>query len=263
LDKGLRHAELTLAAEQAASRYRQTGEVDSYAAALASLDEFRAQVEGDLVANMAFLAWAEGRYWDRALVKLMATPGTRLPDPWKFAWDPGDEGVQAGWSAAALDARDWRDIGTSSAWEEQPVGRQWQTEHGHDYDGCGDDDVGPLAARGGQSEGERRGHEGRLKQNRPINPRHAPDAVEAGLEEPLVVGRRPVGLSVGEQVRVGEPAVLEHPAAEGQMDPGVVGGHSRDGHAEAEGEGEAHEEIADCRLRIADCRTLISRLNGS
>ena len=31
----------------------------------------------------------------------------------------------------------WFDIGVDSAWEEQPIGKQWKQQHGNDYDGFG------------------------------------------------------------------------------------------------------------------------------
>ncbi len=138
LDNGLRNVELTLAAQQAFVKNRETGDIEGYAQALTALDEFRARIEGDWVANMACLAGAESRSWDRTLIKLMATPGTRLPDPWQFKWDPREEGVAAQWFAEAVDATDWQEIGTNAAWEEQPVGKAWKAEHGGvDYDGIG------------------------------------------------------------------------------------------------------------------------------
>lgn len=135
LDNGLRNAELTLAAQQAFLRHGEAGGFEGFAQALAELDEHRARVEGDLVANMAYLAWAEGRCWDRSLIRLMANPGTRLSDPWQFQWDAKDEGVARRWFAETVDSRSWQPIGTNAAWEEQPVGKAWKAEHGSDYDG--------------------------------------------------------------------------------------------------------------------------------
>ncbi len=94
-----------------------------------------ARVEGDLVANMAYLAWAEGRFWDRSLVRMMANPGTRLPDPWQFRWDSKDEGVAGQWFGETVDASGWQQIETNAAWEEQSVGKAWKAEHHTDYDG--------------------------------------------------------------------------------------------------------------------------------
>ncbi|MBU0608992.1 MAG: DUF4838 domain-containing protein, partial [Armatimonadetes bacterium] len=88
LEHGLRNAELTLATQRTFREYRQSGKLDGYTAAMAALDDFRAAHEGELIANMAYLAWSESITWDRDLIRLMAQPGERLPDPWKFMWDP-------------------------------------------------------------------------------------------------------------------------------------------------------------------------------
>jgi len=68
LQKGLRNAELTLAAQATYRRYKQgQGSLADHAAALRELDVYRASVERDLIANMGFLAWAEGNRWDRSI----------------------------------------------------------------------------------------------------------------------------------------------------------------------------------------------------
>ncbi len=135
LDDGLRDVELTLAAQRAYRRYREAGDLPAYAAALAAVDEHRARLETTGAVNVAYLAWAESRTWDRDLVKLMATPGQRLPDPWKFAFDPDDQGLAEHWFADDHDSAGWLDTGTNSAWETQPPGVQWKAEHRADYDG--------------------------------------------------------------------------------------------------------------------------------
>lgn len=135
LEKGLRNVELTLATQGAFREYRRTGVLEPYVAALEALDAFRAQVEGQFVANMAYLAWAEGHDWDRDLVRLMRQPGTRLSDPWKFAWDPQNLGEQQAWFAPDRDVGGWQDIATTANWEAQEPGKRWKAEHGRDYDG--------------------------------------------------------------------------------------------------------------------------------
>jgi hypothetical protein len=135
LEKGLHQAELTLATQRAYREYRRTGALDPYVAALEALDGFRAEVEADCIANMAYLAWAETHDWDRDLLRLMSQPGRRLPDPWKFAWDPTQSGAAQGWFAPDLETSGWLDIATSGSWEMQAVGRRWKEEHGRDYDG--------------------------------------------------------------------------------------------------------------------------------
>jgi len=135
LQKGLRNAELTLATQAAYRRYREAGDLEGFRSAVAALDDFRASVEDECLANLGFLAWAENRTWDRELLRLMAEPGERLADPWRFHWDPDEQGEENGWFADDFDANAWLDIGTSGPWEEQSVGRQWKQEHNGDYNG--------------------------------------------------------------------------------------------------------------------------------
>ena len=77
--KGFRHAELTLAVQVAFEGYRRSGDLRTYRAAMEALDSFRAEVERDNIANMAYLAWAESMTWDRTLLSLMKEPGDPLP----------------------------------------------------------------------------------------------------------------------------------------------------------------------------------------
>ena len=135
LKKGLKNAELTLATQASYRQYREKGDIDGYRAALGKLDAFRKSVESDNVANIAFLAWAEQRTWDRALLQLMKNPGKPLPATWKFEWDPRKEGEAKGWFADDFDVSGWPDIRTDGQWEQQAVGKQWKKEHGEDYNG--------------------------------------------------------------------------------------------------------------------------------
>lgn len=135
LNEGLRNAELVLATQRAFREYRQRGDLETYTAALAELDAFRASCEGDLVANMAYLAWSESLTWDRDLLKLLSQPGRRLPDPWQFAFDPDAAGEQGRWFAEGYDASGWAAVNTVQTWEAQEPGLQWKARHGQDYDG--------------------------------------------------------------------------------------------------------------------------------
>lgn len=70
LEKGLKHAELTLAASAAHRKYKQSGDITEFAAAVRELDNYRASVESDNIANMGFLHYCEStrsksREWDR------------------------------------------------------------------------------------------------------------------------------------------------------------------------------------------------------
>ncbi len=135
LREGLRNVALTLAAQAAYVKYREAGDIKGLRTAVEKLDAFRASVESDLICNMAFLAWAETRTWDRNLLQVMKVPGQRLPDPWRFQWDPEDRGVKEKWFAEDADTSKWLAISTDGPWEVQPVGKQWRQKHGADYDG--------------------------------------------------------------------------------------------------------------------------------
>lgn len=135
LQKGLRNARMTLQVQRAYEAYRETGAIAPYREALTALDDFRAAIEGDLVCNMGFLAWAEQRTWDRELLRLMAQPGELLPGPWRFAWDPEGVGEPQRWYAEDFVDADWPTTEVSAPWEQLPVGRAWRAQHGADYDG--------------------------------------------------------------------------------------------------------------------------------
>lgn len=135
LEAGLRNAELTLATQRAFREYRKTGDLEGYTQAMQALDAFRAEKEADLIANMAYLAWSESITWDRDLLRLMAQPGTRLPDPWQFMFDPQGRGEQQTWYAVDFDSSKWQSIGTAQAWEHEEPGRHWKAKHGEDYNG--------------------------------------------------------------------------------------------------------------------------------
>ncbi len=137
LVEGFRDVELTLATQAAYETYRETGDLDPFGKALAELDAHRRTIEPMGLVNMYWLRKWELRHWDRTLVRLMtASPGTRLPDPWRFAWDPRNEGEKAGWQAPEFDDSQWRNIRTEGPWEDQAVGRAWAAAHGgRGYDG--------------------------------------------------------------------------------------------------------------------------------
>ena len=69
LEEGLKHAELTMAVHAEYRRYTNDGESEGYVQALKALESFRVETEGDNIANMAFLTWAENRTWDRSVLK--------------------------------------------------------------------------------------------------------------------------------------------------------------------------------------------------
>jgi len=137
LVEGFRDVQLTLETERAYEAYRKTGDIAPFAAALDKLDAHRKKVEPLCLVNMYWLRKWESRHWDRTLVRSMAAhPGRRLPDPWRFHWDPQDEGEKTGWQTPAVDDSQWPSIRTDGPWEEQPIGKKWAEEHGgKGYDG--------------------------------------------------------------------------------------------------------------------------------
>ena len=135
LEKGLRHAELCLATEKARQVYTQSGSLPEYQAALQALDDLRRSMEGENAVNAGFLRYLEGPVWDRALLTALKQPGERLPGPWKFQFDPEGQGAAKGWSRPECDDGAWPAIGISSAWEQQPVGKEWEARNGRGYNG--------------------------------------------------------------------------------------------------------------------------------
>jgi len=84
------------------------------------------------------LVYSDSKSWDQSFLKFSRIYGGVELDPkWKFMWDPNDEGINKEWSSKKYDDSKWFNIGTDSAWEEQPVGKQWEKQHGNQYDGFG------------------------------------------------------------------------------------------------------------------------------
>jgi len=135
--KGLKNAELTLAVQEAYRVYKASGNASAYQIAVKTLDDYRASVEADNIANMGFLYGRESESWDRSFLKFSNVPNVELDPKWKFMWDPNDEGINKEWFSEKYDDSKWFDIGVDFCWEEQPVGRQWEKQHGSQYDGFG------------------------------------------------------------------------------------------------------------------------------
>ncbi|MFH1903329.1 MAG: DUF4838 domain-containing protein [Candidatus Omnitrophota bacterium] len=134
LKKGLDNAELTLKVQSAYKEYKKSGKMQNYRQAMAELDTLRESVENDNIANMGFLAWAEGRNWDRSILAFTKQPGEiLLPSPWKFMWDPKKNGANAGWQEEKFNDSQWFDIQIGAPYEDQEVGKKWKAEHGSDY----------------------------------------------------------------------------------------------------------------------------------
>ncbi len=87
LEKGLRNAELTLAAQRAYAGYRKTGHVTPFRKAIEDLDAYRKQVEPDGIANMGALRWMEDMTWPRNLLSRTGSPFAAWPT--RAEPDPG------------------------------------------------------------------------------------------------------------------------------------------------------------------------------
>ena len=135
LQKGLKNAELTLAAQNAYRIYQTSGDASACQRAIEMLDNYRASVESDNIANMGRLHRQEGRSWDRSFLKFSGKPGIDLDTKWKFMWDPENKGISNNWHTEEFDDSEWLDINVDSCWEDQEVGRKWKQTHGKDYDG--------------------------------------------------------------------------------------------------------------------------------
>jgi Domain of unknown function (DUF4838)/Glycosyl hydrolases family 2, sugar binding domain len=137
LEKGLRHAKLTLAAQLAYEAYRKSGKPLGASQAIRKLDAFRASAEFDGIANMGVLRYCEARTWPLSLLKTLTRNQsiTTLPTVWKFMWDPDKQGLNKGWQADKFDDKKWHNINITTQWELQPLGKKWKAEHGTDYDG--------------------------------------------------------------------------------------------------------------------------------
>ena len=83
----------------------------AFGTAVLALDDYRARVEGDYIANMAFLTWAENQDWSRSLVKVAAKPGVDYNDGWLFMWDESETGIEKGYARADFDPCNWIPIG--------------------------------------------------------------------------------------------------------------------------------------------------------
>ena len=94
------------------------------------------RIADDGVLNPACLDDAERGHWQRYLIaKLAQSPGRKMPETWKFMWDPDRIGEARDWQAEGYSADGWEDIGTEAPWEKQAAGQAWRAAHGADYDG--------------------------------------------------------------------------------------------------------------------------------
>ncbi|MBN1554654.1 MAG: DUF4838 domain-containing protein [Phycisphaerae bacterium] len=139
LEKGLKHAELTLSATKAANRFKKSGfekDKEKRDASLKQLRDYRRSIDSLPVSNMGVLHRREGLWqWpgESAAVPPNAAP---LPKVWKFRFDPKENGRKKGWPATSYDDSSWDDIRVDSPWEQQKPGLDWAKKHdGRSYDG--------------------------------------------------------------------------------------------------------------------------------
>jgi hypothetical protein len=137
LQKGLKNALMTLETQKAYEQYEIDKNSTNFSKAIQKLDEYRASIEKDNVANMAYLRWAEEYTWSRSLLTFMAQAGEDLPKTWKFMFDPNNEGINKEWNSEKYDDSKWFDISVEGTWEQQPIGKQWEQQHSNQYDGFG------------------------------------------------------------------------------------------------------------------------------
>jgi len=134
LEMGLRNAELTLAAQAAHRAYTERGDIAGYQQALKALYDFRASVEPHHTANMGYLGTREAATWQEGVAQLDMKRDKPV-GPWRFAFDPSNEGVAKGWQEPAFDDASWSAIEVTKPWEDQPVGQEWAGKHGAPYNG--------------------------------------------------------------------------------------------------------------------------------
>jgi hypothetical protein len=142
--QALRHAEMTADAIAATERIN-SGQTEDLAA------------DVEIIRRMHDYRWAIGRrnvinpYWairrdttlgDYAGYKLVRDVGDRsavkrLNLKWRFRFDPDEVGEGEEWFNIHYAHDGWTSIRTTSFWEDQPPGREWEAEHGDQYDGLG------------------------------------------------------------------------------------------------------------------------------
>jgi len=174
LERGLTHAELTLAVARA--HQAQTKDVGSgaahrtYAEAMGRLMAFRRKtIEPEMIADTGYLTYNErrrGLSWDHTLTGgggasfasqwrtyfanraygkpreygqfEKATAAHRIDRGWRFRPDPGGRSPADNWHAEDLDDSAWAPIGVDAHWKDQPWGAAWRKAHaGKEYQGIG------------------------------------------------------------------------------------------------------------------------------
>ena len=174
LEKGLKHAELTLTVARAHQiQTDDLGNADAYRAyadAMGKLMAFRREVvEPEMIADTGYLGYNERRKelsWDHSLTgggeaSLASqwrtyfatraygkpreyeqfekeTDARPLGEGWRLRPDPDKRGTKENWQAEDLDDTDWAPIGVDAHWKDQPWGNAWRAEHNdEDFQGVG------------------------------------------------------------------------------------------------------------------------------
>jgi len=131
LQHGLKNAELTALTQQALIKYKTQGNIMDFARALKNLDEYRASIESDLGCDFTFLASCEYRFWDRQLIKLIASMGEPLKSDWVITFDPSQAGEKSGYFKADYPAKDWEPVKVGEFYNKQSLGIKWKEAHNY------------------------------------------------------------------------------------------------------------------------------------
>lgn len=142
--QALRHAELTAEAIAATERINsgETTDLASDIETIKRMHSYRMAIGSENVINPYWAIWRDTKYGDYAGYKLVRDIGDRravqlLQTKWRFRFDPDEVGEAEEWFNVRYDAPDWTVMRTDTFWEDQAPGREWEAEHGEDYDGVG------------------------------------------------------------------------------------------------------------------------------
>jgi hypothetical protein len=133
LKNGLKNVELTMAAQAEYRKHRAGAPIDAFAKAVRELDKFRESIENTNALNMGHIRALEDRHWPlRQSLRLIGTDTVEL-NGWKILFDPNNTGLKEKWHLPAFDISNARDINTNSHWAQQPIGQEWEKQHGIGY----------------------------------------------------------------------------------------------------------------------------------
>jgi hypothetical protein len=136
LERGLRRAELTLAAQAAFRAYKKEGDLGIFANALNELDSYRRSVDMKDTDNASYTYRFESIYgWDRSITDMIKKHKSdkMLSSSWKFMWDPENKGESKVWQKKEFDDSRWFNIGVNAFYGDQEAGKKWKAKHGKPY----------------------------------------------------------------------------------------------------------------------------------